>query len=114
MRSSPRSASRPATGSSPRSVSFVDLRELLRQPLDASYLLARAADLGLGRGLHGATLLVAHFFPEVAEAAARVRPPLSLPERLAVERVVEVARDSARLRHLRGAEEAARLVVAPR
>jgi hypothetical protein len=34
-------------------------------------------------------------------------------ERVAVERVVEAARDPARLRQLRGAEAAARLVVAP-
>ena len=42
--------------------------------------------LGLSRALHGATLLAAHFFPEVADAAARVRPALSGAERLAVER----------------------------
>jgi hypothetical protein len=32
---------------------------------------------------------------------------------MAVERVVESAKDPARLRHLRGADAAARLVVAP-
>ncbi len=62
----------------------------------------------------GATLLAAHFFPEVADAAARVRPVLSGAERLAVEGVVEAAKDPARLRHLRGVDQAARLVVAPR
>jgi hypothetical protein len=94
-------------------VTYVDLRELLRLPLDAAHVLVRAEALGLSRALHGATLLVAHYFPEVAEAAARVRPPLGAAERVAVERVVDAARDPARLRHVRGGEAAARLVVAP-
>jgi hypothetical protein len=94
-------------------VTYVDLRELLALPLDGGWLRARAEALGLARALHGATLLVAHFFPEAADAAARVRPPLGVAERVAVERVVEAARDPARLRQLRGAEAAARLVVAP-
>jgi hypothetical protein len=94
-------------------VTYVDLRELLRLELDAAYLGARARSLGLARALHGATLLAAHFFPEVADAAARIRPDLGVVERLAVERVVETAKDPARLRHLRGADAAARLVVAP-
>ncbi|HSN91523.1 MAG TPA: nucleotidyltransferase family protein [Anaeromyxobacteraceae bacterium] len=94
-------------------VTYVDLRELLRLPLDRGHLRERARALNLSRALHGATLLAAHFFPEVADLAAAVRPDLSLAERLAVERVVEGARDPARLRHLRGAEAAARAVVAP-
>jgi hypothetical protein len=94
-------------------ITFVDLRELLRLPIDAAYVLSRARALGLSRALHGASLLAAHFFPEVADAAARIRPPLGATERLAVERVVEAARDPARLRHVRGAEGAARLVVSP-
>jgi hypothetical protein len=57
--------------------------------------------------------VAAHFFPEVADAAAAVRPELGLAERVAVERVVEGARDPSRLRHLRGAEAAARALVAP-
>jgi hypothetical protein len=94
-------------------ISYVDLRELLGKPLDLELLRERAKALRLSRALHGATLLVAHFFPEVADAAARLRPPLGLAERLAVEKVVDAARDPARLRQLRGAEAAARLVVAP-
>lgn len=94
-------------------VTFVDVRELLGQPLDAGYLLARASALRLDRALHGATLLVAHFFPQTADVAAALRPPLGFAERLAVERVVEAAKDPARLRALRGADAAARLVVAP-
>jgi hypothetical protein len=94
-------------------VTFVDLRELLRLPLDAAYVRRRAQEAGLARGLRGAMLLVDRFFPEVEEAAARVRPDLSAPERVAVDRVVEAAADPAQLRHLRGAETAARLVVAP-
>jgi hypothetical protein len=94
-------------------VSYVDVRELLRLPLDASYVRARAEALRLSRALHGASLLVAHFFPEVADAAAAVRPPLGFAERIAVERVVEGALDPARLSHLRGAAAAARAVVVP-
>lgn len=94
-------------------ITWVDLRELLRLPLDVGYVRGRAAATGLGRALHGACRLVAHFFPEVAAAAEALRPELARAERVAVERVVEAARDPARLRHLRGAEEVARLVVAP-
>ena len=94
-------------------VTFVDLRELLALPLDAGYVRARAEALRLERALHGATLLVSHFFPETADAAAALRPELGFAERLAVERVVEAARDPSRLRHVRGADAAARLVVAP-
>jgi hypothetical protein len=94
-------------------LTFVDLRELLRRGPDAEYVRARAAALGLARALHGAMLLVAHFFPEVGDAAAALRPELGFGERFAVERVVEAAKDPAHLRHLRGADAAARLVVAP-
>jgi hypothetical protein len=94
-------------------VTTVDLRELLRLPLDRDHLRERARALGLSRALHGASRIAAHFFPEVADEAAAVRPELSLAERVAVERVVEGALDPARLRHLRGAEAAARAVVAP-
>jgi hypothetical protein len=94
-------------------VAYVDLRELLGLPLDAGYVRERARAAGLSRALHGACRLVSHFFPEVAGAAAALAPELGAAERLAVERVVEAARDPARLRHLRGTEEVARLVVAP-
>jgi hypothetical protein len=94
-------------------VTYVDLRELLSRPLDAGYVIGRAAALRLERALHGALLLVAHYFPETEAAAAPLRPALGLAERLAVERVVEAAKDPARLRSLRGADAAARLVVAP-
>ncbi len=53
-------------------VCYVDLRELLALPLDEGYVRARAEALGLSRALHGATLLVAHFFPQAADAAARM------------------------------------------
>lgn len=94
-------------------ITFVDLRELLRLPLDASYVKERAGAAGLARALWGACRLVAHFFPEIEAAARAVEPDLSQAERLAVERVVEAARDPARLHHLRGTEGVARLVVAP-
>lgn len=94
-------------------VTFVDLRELLREPLDAAYLGRRAGALRLSRALYGALALVAWFFPEVADPAAALAPELSFAERVAVDRVVEAAKDPVRLRHLRGADAAARLVVAP-
>lgn len=94
-------------------ITYVDVRELLTLPLDRGYVLARARALGLARALHGVTRLAAAFFPEVADAAAAVRPELGAAERLAVDRVVEAASDPARLRQLRGADAAARLVVAP-
>jgi len=99
-------------------VTFVDLRELLRLPAgeapDPARVLPRARALGLSRALHGSMELLAGFFPEVAAAAAALSPGLSGPERMAVDAVVEAARDPARLVRLRGAEAAARLVVAPR
>lgn len=94
-------------------IRYLDLRELLKLPLDAAGVRARASEAGLARALWGACALVAHFFPEVAASAASLQPELSAVERLALEPVLEGARDPARLRHLRGAEAAARLVVAP-
>ncbi len=96
----------------------VDLRELLGLPfLDdeaaVSDVRARARDAGLDRALYGACALVAHFFPAVALRAARLAPRLGRAERLAVDAVVESARDPSRLRLPRGAEAAARMVVAP-
>jgi len=97
-------------------VTFVDLRELLRldAPLDSRYVKDRAAALGLARALHGSLGLLALHFPEVADAARPLAPPLSAPERAAVDAVVHSARDPSRLSHLRGAEAAARLLVLPR
>jgi hypothetical protein len=92
---------------------YVDLRELLRLPFDAAAVRSRAGRLGLSRALYGASLLVAAFFPEVADAAAAVRPELGPVEKAAVEQVVDAARDPERLRHLRGTEAAARMVVSP-
>ena len=94
-------------------IRYLDLRELLRLPLDAGLVKARAGRAGLSRALYGAAELAAFFFPEVAEAAAAVRPALGAVERAAVEQVAEGARDPGKLRHLRGAEAAARLVIAP-
>jgi hypothetical protein len=94
-------------------VTFVDLRELLARPLDSGYVLARASSLRLERALYGAMLLVSHFFPESEAAAALLRPTLGVAERVAVERVVDAVRDPARLRAVRGADAAARMVVAP-
>jgi hypothetical protein len=94
-------------------IRYLDLRELLRLPLDAAAVKARARAVGLSRALHGAALLTGFFFPEVASVAAAVTPALSAVERAAVEQVVEGAKDPEKLRHLRGAEAAARLLVAP-
>ncbi|HEU4383748.1 MAG TPA: nucleotidyltransferase family protein [Anaeromyxobacteraceae bacterium] len=95
---------------------FVDLRQLLRlEPgLDVALVARRAQVLGLERALYGSMTLLAHFFPDVGERARSLRPALGAAERMAVEAVVESARDPVRLRHLRGAEAAARAVVAPR
>lgn len=97
-------------------VTFVDLRELVRlsPPLDAAAVRERAAALGLSRALHGSMALLAHFFPSVDGQAGALRPELAAAERVLVEAVVESAKDPAKLRHLRGGEEAARAVVAPR
>jgi hypothetical protein len=92
---------------------YLDLRELLRLGPDAGYVKERAAAAGLSRALHGACVLTAWFFPEVAEAAERLKPALGAVERAALEPVIDGARDPAKLRHLRGAEQAARLLVAP-
>ena len=94
-------------------IRYLDLRELLRLPHDPALVKARAAGLGLSRALHGASLLTAWFFPEVASAAAAIRPELGAVERTAVEQVVDGARDPSKLRHLRGAEAAARMLVSP-
>ena len=97
-------------------ITFVDLRELLRlaPPLDSRYVKERATALGLARALHGSLALLSLHFPGVADAARVLTPTLSAPERAAVEAVVHSARDLSRLSHLRGAETAARMVVAPR
>jgi hypothetical protein len=95
-------------------ITYVDLRELLAGELDAEYVRRRAAETGLARAVYGATLLVAYLYPEVADAAAAVRPALGAVERAAVDQVVEAAKDPAKLRKVRGAEAAARLVVVPR
>ncbi|HET8733521.1 MAG TPA: hypothetical protein VFM45_07105, partial [Anaeromyxobacteraceae bacterium] len=86
---------------------------LLRLGADAAYVKRRAAALGLSRALYGACALTAWFYPEVAAPAEALRPELGALERAALEPVVDAARDPARLRHLRGTEEAARLLVAP-
>lgn len=92
---------------------YLDFRELLRLGADVGYVQARAAALGLSRALYGACALTAWFFPEVAAEAERLRPTLGAVERAALEPVIDAARDPARLRHLRGTEQAARLLVAP-
>lgn len=94
-------------------VTFVDVRELVRLEPDAAVVRERAGALGLSRALYGSMRLVARFFPDVADQAERLRPELSLAERVAVDGVVEAAADPARLRHLRGVDAVARRIVAP-
>lgn len=94
-------------------ITYLDLRELLRLPLDVGYLKARAKTTGLERALHGSCRLVAHYFPDVERAAEALLPSLSPMERRLVDWVVEAAWDPVRLHHLRGAEGVARLVVSP-
>ncbi len=95
---------------------FVDVRQLLRlePPLDAAAVVARSGEAGLHRALYGSLRLVAHFFPSVSERARALAPPLSGAERIAVDAVVESAKDPAKLRRVLGSEAAAKLVVAPR
>jgi len=94
---------------------YLDLRELVLrvEPEAAGALQARAAAAGLTRALHGALALTAWYFPAVAGRAAALSPALSSLEATAVAAVVEAARDPARLRRVRGTEEAARLLLSP-
>jgi hypothetical protein len=94
---------------------YVDLRELVArvEPGAAAALRARAQEAGLARALHGALAVAEHYFPEIAPAAAALRPDLGRAERAAVDAVVEQTRDPRKLRVLRGAQEAARAVLAP-
>ncbi|MBK9515743.1 MAG: nucleotidyltransferase family protein [Anaeromyxobacter sp.] len=94
-------------------VRYLDFRELLRCGADLAYVRTRAEALGLSRALHGACELTAWFFPEVAAEAEALKPHLGAVERAALEQVIDAARDPERLRHLRGTEQAARLLVAP-
>jgi hypothetical protein len=94
-------------------VRYLDVRELLKRAPDPDYLKARARSAGLERALYGASVLTAHFFPEVTAAAEAVRPDLGALQRAALDPVIDAARDPARLRHLKGTEQAARLLVAP-
>jgi hypothetical protein len=79
----------------------------------ARTVLERAEAAGLSRALHGAMALTGHFFPAVAARAAALAPRLSRPEAVAVDALVDAARDPAKLRRLRGTEEAARLLLSP-
>jgi hypothetical protein len=96
-------------------LAVVDLRELLLriEPGEGPELRARAGAAGLLRALHGALALAAHFYPAVAERVAPLTPELSRAERAAVEAGVDAASHPARLRRVRGTEEAARLLLAP-
>jgi hypothetical protein len=97
---------------------YVDLRELVALPdiwdaRRAAALRSAAAAARLSRGLLGALALVARFFPWLAEQAAALSPELPSAERAVVLAIVERASDPARLRLPRGAEAAARAIVAP-
>jgi len=90
---------------------FVDLRELVRAGLDRERLLGLADRLGLTRALFGALALLSHFYPSVADAAGALQPSLGRGETMAVQAVVDSARDPAQLRVLRGSESAARVIL---
>jgi Uncharacterised nucleotidyltransferase len=99
-------------------MSFVDLRELLALPALAdggclAKIQERAVRAGLARALHGSCALVSHFFPSASAQAVALSPSLGRAERAMVEGLVEAAKDPTRLRLVRGAEAAAKLVVAP-
>jgi hypothetical protein len=90
---------------------FVDLRELVRAGLDRARLLSLAERTGLVRALFGSLALLSHFFPSVEPAASALRPDLGRAEAVAVEAVIDSARDPAQLRVLRGSESAARVIL---
>jgi hypothetical protein len=94
---------------------YVDLRELVLRlaPEDGPAVRERALRAGLARGLAGALLVLQRYFPEASARAAALAPELGRAERAAVEAVAEQASDPTKLRVLRGAQEAARAVVAP-
>jgi len=97
---------------------YVDVRELLLQPElgepgAAAAVKHRAVEAGLGRALYGACAVAARYFPQVIERASALSPELGPVERSAVEAVVQSASDPARLRVARGAEAAARMLLAP-
>ena len=94
-------------------LTYVDLRELVRLTPDPAHVKARAEALGLGRALRGALEIAAWFFPEIAAGAAILAPELGAAERVAVDRLVEAAKDPTRLRLVRGVDALARRVVAP-
>jgi hypothetical protein len=98
---------------------YVDVRELLRLPeLGAAATIgavrARAEAARLSRALFGVMALVRQFFPEVGGRAESFSPELGRGERAAVQAIVDRAGDPTRLRLPRGADVAARAVVAPR
>jgi hypothetical protein len=98
---------------------YVDMRELLRlpelaEPARRDAIVERAAAAGLARALFGALALTRHFFPEVAERAEALSPALGRAEQAVVQAIVERAGDPRRMRLPRGADAAARAVVAPR
>ncbi|GEJ57634.1 nucleotidyltransferase family protein [Anaeromyxobacter diazotrophicus] len=97
---------------------YVDVRELLHQPdfaerATVEAVRRRAAELGLARALYGACAVTARYFPAAAERAAALSPELGRAERAAVEALAESAGDPTRLRRARGAEAAAKLLLAP-
>ena len=99
-------------------LAYLDLRELLLLPALAeagsqASVRQRAIAAGLERALYGACALVAHYFPQVTERANALSPALGRAERATVQAIVESAGDPAKLRVARGAEAAARLLLAP-
>lgn len=96
-------------------IQFVDLRELVKgdsplsrgagpgAPIDRAALLARAKAFGVEKPLYAAMELLAHFHPEVAEAARALEPDLGRATRALLDTgVIEPAKDLARERQLRG------------
>jgi hypothetical protein len=90
---------------------YVDVREMVRLAPDPALVQSLAERVGLSRALYGSLTLVAHYFPSVAESALALRPELGRAYRLAVDAVVESARDPAKLRLLRGSGAAARVAL---
>lgn len=62
-------------------IEWVDVRELAFAATEPQVLLARAAEWKVERALYSAMQVVTRLFPDVAAAAAKLTPALSLPVR---------------------------------
>lgn len=104
-------------------IQFVDLRELVKgesptgmregpgMPIDPAVLAQRAKAAGAERALYAAMELLAHYHPDVAEAAGMLKPSLAAPTRMLIDStVVAPAKDPSRGRQLKAVEKLVKLL----